>query len=69
MTSRADAGELLNGISTSSSGSAAGIESLNSTMQAMLQILGEVKDINTKVEKNTQAITSGNLAGGYVSRT
>ena len=69
LTSRADAGELLSGISSSSSGSAQGIESLNSTMRAMLESLEEIKDINQSVERNTQAITSGNLAGGYVSRT
>ena len=69
MTSRADAGELLSGISASSSGTAQGTNQLNSTMQAMLATLDELKDINTKVEKNTSAITSGNLAGGYVSRT
>ena len=69
MTSRADAGELLSGISASSSGTAQGTNQLNSTMEAMLATLGELKDINTKVERNTSAITSGNLAGGYVSRT
>ena len=69
MTSRADAGELLSGISASSSGTAQGTNQLNTTMQAVLAALGELKDINTKVERNTSAITSGNLAGGYVSRT
>jgi hypothetical protein len=68
-TSRADAGELLSGISMSSRGTAEGTTQLNSTMQAMLQTLTDLKEINTKVERNTQAITSGNLAGGYVSRT
>jgi hypothetical protein len=69
LTSRADAGELLSGINASSTGSNQGISSLNSTMQAMLVTLGDLKDINTKVERNTQAITSGNLAAGSVSRT
>ena len=69
MTSRADAGELLSGISTSSRGTAEGTSQLNNTMQAMLQTLADIKDINTRTERNTQAITSGNLAGGYVSRT
>lgn len=69
MTSRADAGELLSGISASSSGTAQGTNQLNSTMQAMLATLVDLKDINTKVERNTKAITSGNIADGYVSRT
>ena len=69
MTSRADAGELLSGIGASSSGSAQGIQSLNTTMQEMLASLEEIREINQSVERNTQAITSGNIAGGYVSRT
>ena len=69
MTSRADAGELLSGISTSSRGTAEGTNQLNSTMQAMLQTLTEIKETNVKVEKNTKAITSGNIAAGYVSTT
>lgn len=68
-TDRASAGELLSGISTSSRGTAEGTSQLNSTMQAMLQTLADIKDINTRTERNTQAITSGNIAGGYVSRT
>jgi hypothetical protein len=35
----------------------------------MLATLVDLKDINTKVERNTKAITSGNIADGYVSRT
>lgn len=66
--SNASAGELLNGINMSSSGSNSGIEQLNTTMQGMLVALGELKAVNEKVERNTQAITSGNLAEGYVSR-
>ena len=69
MTSRADAGELLSGINMSSRGTAEGTSQLNTTMQAMLQTLSEIKETNIKVERNTQAITSGNLAGGYISRT
>lgn len=68
MTNRADAGELLSGINMSSRGTAEGTNQLNTTMQQMLVALGELKDINTKVERNTQAITSGNIAAGYVSR-
>ena len=68
MTSRADAGELLSGINTSSSGTEQGTNQLNSTMEGVLATLNELKDINIKVERNTKAITSGNLAGGYVSR-
>jgi hypothetical protein len=69
MTSRADAGELLSGISTSSRGTAEGTSQLNTTMQAMLQTLTEIKETNAKVERNTKAITSGNIAAGYVSTT
>lgn len=63
------AADALSQINVSTRGSAEGTSQLNSTMQAMLQTLGELKDINTKVEKNTSAITSGNIAAGYVSRT
>lgn len=68
MTSRADAGELLSGISMSSRGTAEGTNQLNTTMQGVLNALSELKEINEKTERNTRAITSGNLAGGYVSR-
>jgi hypothetical protein len=68
MTSRADAGELLSGINASSSGTAQGTNQLNSTMQAMLATLVDLKEINTKTEKNTSYITSGNLALGAPSK-
>ena len=66
-TSRADAGELLNGISTSTSGTSQGTQQLNSTMQQVLVILQEMRDLDVNVERNTRNITGSNLARGGVS--
>ena len=65
----ASAGELLSGINMSSSAGSQGINQLNTVMQGMLVALNEIKEINNKVERNTSAITSGNLASGSVSST
>ena len=66
-TSRADAGELLNGISTSTSGTSQGTQQLNSTMQQVLVILQEMRDLDVNVERNTRNIIGSNLARGGVS--
>ena len=66
-TSRADAGELLSGISASSSGSNQGTQQLNSTMQQVLELLREMRDLDVDVERNTRNIIGSNLAQGSVS--
>ena len=63
------AADALGSIQTSSRGTAEGTSQLNTTMQAMLQTLSEIKEVNVKVERNTKGITSGNIAAGYVSTT
>ena len=66
-TSRADAGELLNGISTSTSGTSRGTEQLNNTMQQVLMLLREMRDLDIDVERNTRNIVGSNIARGSVS--
>jgi len=66
-TSRADAGELLSGISTSTSGTSRGTETLNNTMQQVMLLLREMRDLDVKVESNTRNIVGSNLAQGNVS--
>ena len=66
-TSRADAGELLSGISASTSGTSQGTEQLNNTMQQVLLLLREMRDLDIDVEKNTRNIIGSNLAQGNVS--
>jgi hypothetical protein len=66
-TSRADAGELLSGISTSTSGTSRGTEQLNNTMQQVLLLLREMRDLDVSVERNTRNIIGSNLAQGNVS--
>ena len=66
-TSRADAGELLSGISTSTSGTSQGTQQLNSTMQQVLIVLSQILEIDNEVERNTRNIIGSNLAYGGVS--
>ena len=66
-TSRADAGELLSGISASSSGTSQGTQQLNSTMQQVLVVLNQIRDADVGVERNTRNIAGSNLAQGNVS--
>ena len=66
-TSRADAGELLSGISASTSGTSQGTETLNNTMQQVMLLLREMRDLDVKVESNTRNIVGSNLAQGNVS--
>ena len=66
-TSRADAGELLNGISMSTSGTNQGSQQLNSTMQQVLAVLSDIKDFEERTANNTRNIQSSNLARGGVS--
>lgn len=66
-TSRADAGELLSGISASTSGTSQGTEQLNNTMQQVMLLLREMRDLDVKVESNTRNIVGSNLAQGNVS--
>ena len=66
-TNRADAGELLSGISTSTSGTSLNTEQLNNTMQQVLMLLTEMRDLDIDVEKNTRNIIGSNLAQGGVS--
>ena len=66
-TSRADAGELLSGISTSTSGTSRGTEQLNNTMQQVLMLLREMRDLDVSVERNTRNIVGSNIARGSVS--
>ena len=66
-TSRADAGELLSGISTSTSGTSQGTQQLNNTMQQVLVLLREMRDLDIDVERNTRNIIGSNLAQGGVS--
>ena len=66
-TSRADAGELLNGISMSTSGTNQGSQQLNSTMQQVLAVLSEMRDLEERTANNTRNIQSSNLARGGVS--
>ena len=63
------AADALSQINVSTRGSAEGTSQLNTTMQAMLETLTAIKETNVKVERNTKAITSGNIAAGYVSTT
>jgi len=66
-TSRADAGELLNGISMSTSGTNQSSQQLNSTMQQVLAVLSDIKDFEERTANNTKNIQSSNLARGGVS--
>jgi hypothetical protein len=66
-TSRADAGELLSGISASTSGTSQSTEQLNNTMQQVLLLLREMRDLDVSVERNTRNIIGSNLAQGNVS--
>ena len=66
-TSRADAGELLSGISASTSGTSQSTEQLNNTMHQVLVLLREMRDIDIGVERNTRNIVGSNLAQGNVS--
>jgi len=66
-TSRADAGELLSGISASTSGTSQSTEQLNNTMHQVLVLLREMRDIDIGVERNTRNIVGSNLARGNVS--
>ena len=68
-TSRADAGELLSGISASSSGTSQGTQQLNSTMKDVLTVLRQIKDFEEKVASNTKNITGSNIARNGVSAT
>ena len=67
LTSRADAGELLSGISASTSGTSQSTEQLNNTMHQVLVLLREMRDIDIGVERNTRNIVGSNLAQGNVS--
>ena len=66
-TSRADAGELLNGISMSTSGTNQSSQQLNSTMQQVLAVLSDIKDFEERTANNTKNIQSSNIARGGVS--
>lgn len=66
-TNRADAGELLSGISASTSGSNTNSEQLNNTMQQVLLVLGQIKEAEEATANNTKGIQFGNLARGGVS--
>ena len=68
-TNRADAGELLNGISVSSQGSAQGTQQLNTTMQQIFLILQEMRDLDIRVERHTSRINGSNIAQGGVTTT
>ena len=58
LTERADAGELLSGISTASSGSSEGINRLNSTMQSIETILGQINTHNENTAKYTKGMAN-----------
>lgn len=62
-----NAGDLLGQIGSATSGTSQGTEQLNSTMQQVLSILQEMRDLDIDVEKNTRNIIGSNLALGGVS--
>ena len=58
---------MLGSIGTSTSGTSQGTQQLNTTMQQVLILLTEMRDLDIKVESNTKNIRSSNLAQGGVS--
>ena len=66
-SSRADAGELLSGISASTSGSNTNSEQLNNTMKLVYDVLLKIQEAEETTAKNTGGITFANLARGGVS--
>jgi|TARA_B110000908_G_scaffold171664_1_gene235227 hypothetical protein len=61
------AADMLGSIGTSTSGTSQGTQQLNTTMQQVLILLTEMRDLDIKVESNTKNIRSSNLAQGGVS--
>jgi hypothetical protein len=61
------AADALSQIGSSTSGTSQGTQQLNSTMQQVLMILSEMRDLDIDVERNTRNIIGSNLAQGGVS--
>ena len=62
-----NAGDLLGQIGSATSGTSQGTEQLNNTMQQVLLLLREMRDLDVDVERNTRNIIGSNLAQGGVS--
>jgi len=64
-----NAGDVMGQISASTSGTSAGTQQLNSTMQQVLVLLEEMRDLDIKVERNTADAAMGyNIAARSPSR-
>ena len=61
------AADALSQIGTATSGTSTGTQQLNSTMQQVLVLLTEMRDLDIGVERNTRNIIGSNLAQGGVS--
>ena len=61
------AADALSQIGTATSGTSQGTEQLNNTMQQVMLLLREMRDLDVKVESNTRNIVGSNLAQGNVS--
>ena len=61
------AADLLGQIGSATSGTSQGTQQLNSTMQQVLMVLSEIRDLDQDVERNTRNIIGSNLAYGGVS--
>jgi hypothetical protein len=64
-----NAGDMINSVGGLNNGGGAGSEQLNSTMQAILQKLEEIRVQEELTAKNTKNITSGNIAKSGASVT
>ena len=62
-----NAGDVVSKMDTIGSGGGAGNDQLNNTMQQMLMVLNEMRDLDEDVERNTRNIIGSNLAQGGVS--
>ena len=61
------AADALSQIGSATSGTSQGTQQLNSTMQQVLMVLSEIRDLDEDVERNTRNIIGSNLAYGGVS--
>jgi len=61
------AADALSQIGSATSGTSQGTQQLNSTMQQVLMVLSEIRDLDEDVERNTRNIIGSNLALGGVS--
>lgn len=62
-----NAGDVLGQIGAATSGTSEGTQQLNTTMQQILMILTEMRDINEDIESNTGNMVGANIAQGSVS--